>query len=269
MLEPPFPEFFSYNVSGLGIPERYFPIKNLNRIGSLVAFFILLSGSVGTFLYGIYAAYAATQKHGLAMIDDKLIVPAIIAFGLFLPGLAAGWLAYVNWNRGVGLYERGVAIRSRKGIQSWRWEDMLSLTVAVTRHYTNGIYSGTPHVYTLFNRQNERLVINDAFVKVDELADAIEQSLFPSLYERAAQQYNDGQLQAFGPVVVSKAGIQIGKKTYPWADVKEVSIHQGVLKVSRVDGGWFSGASASAAAIPNLRVLLTIINQVVGLKTGK
>ena len=269
MLEPAFPEAFSSMVTGLGTPRRYFPVKNLNRIGSLVAFFIFLGGSVGIFLYGIYAAYVAAQQHGPAMIDDKLVVPAIIAFGLFLLGLAAGWSAYVSWNRGVGLYERGFAIRSRKGVKFWRWEDILSLTAAITRHYTNGVYTGTTHVYTLFNRENERLVINDAFVKVDELADVIEQNLFPSLYEHAAQQYNDGESLFFGPVAVSKAGIRIGKKTYPWADVKEVSIHQGILKVSKIDGGWFSGASASAASIPNLRVLLTIIHQVVGLKTGK
>jgi hypothetical protein len=48
--------------------------------------------------------------------------------------------------------------------------------------------------------------------------------------------------------------------------VKEVSIHQGILKVSRKDGGWFSGASAAASVIPNLRVLLAIIQQLVGLK---
>jgi hypothetical protein len=50
--------------------------------------------------------------------------------------------------------------------------------------------------------------------------------------------------------------------------VKEVSIHQGILKVSRKDGGWFSGASAAASVIPNLRVLLSIIDQVTGVKAG-
>jgi hypothetical protein len=267
MNNPPFPEDFSSIVIGLGAPKRYFPVKNLNRVGSLVAFFIFLGGSVSVFLYGLYNTYLAYQKHGPAMIDDKLTAPAIIAFILFLLGLAAIWSAYANWNKGVAVYERGFAIRDRRGIQTWRWEDIVSLTSAVTRHYTNGIYTGTTHVYTLFNRQNERLVINDVFVKVSELANEIEQSIFPLLYEPAAQQYNDGQSLVFGPVAVSKAGIQIGKKTYPWTDVKEVSIHQGVLKVSKKDGGWFSGAGAAASAIPNLRILLTIIDQVAGLKT--
>jgi fumarate reductase subunit D len=267
MNNPQFPEAFTTIVIGLGAPKRYFPVKNLNRIGSLVAFFIFLIGSVLVFLYGIYDTFMAYQKYGPAMIDDKLTAPVVIAFVLFLLGLAAGWSAYASWNRGVASYERGFAIRDRKGIQIWSWEDIVSLTSAVTRHYTNGIYTGTTHVYTLFNRQNERLLINDIFVKVDELAKDIEQGIFPLLYARAASEYNAGQKLVFGPVVISKDGIQISKKTYPWTDVKDVSIHQGILKVSKKDGGWFSGASASAASIPNLRVLLTIIDQVAGLKT--
>ena len=269
MIEPPqYPQEFSSSVINLGTPVRYFPVKNLNRIGSLVAFFIFLIGAVGLFFYGIYSAYSSYQKHGISIVDDKLIVPVIIAIVLFLLGILAGWSAFDNWNKGVLLYGQGFALRSRKGVKTWRWDEIVSMTAAVTRHYTNGIYTGTTHAYTLFNRQSEKLVLNDIFKKVEELAEAIGQNLFPLLYERAAQEYNEGKLLTFGPVTTSKAGIQIGKKVYPWTEVKDVSIHQGTLKVSKKDGGWFSGATASAAAIPNLRVLLAIIDQVVGLKTS-
>ncbi len=265
---PPFPEAFTSVVIGLGAPKRYFPIKNLNRAGSLVAFLILLTGSVLVFLYGLYTTFVAYQKHGPATIDDKLVWPAIIAFILLLPGLAAGWSAYVNWKKGVALYERGFAVRDRKGFRSWHWEEVASLTAAVTRHYSSGIYTGTTHLYTLYNQRNERLVLNDVYVKVEELAKAIEECIFPLLYGRAADQYNTGLMLVFGPMAINKAGIQIGKKTYPWAEVKEVSIQQGTVKVSKKDGGWFSGSSAAVASIPNLRVLLAIIHQMVGVKTG-
>jgi len=267
MNNPQLPEAFASMAIGLGAPKRYFSIKNLNRVGSLVTFIILLGGSVLVFLSGIYVTYTAYQQHGPAMIDDKLVTPAIIAFIMFLVALAVGWAAYANWNKGVVVYERGFVARDRKGLHPWRWGEIVSLTSAIVRHYTNGIYTGTSHVYTIFNRQNVRLVLNDTYVKVEELAKVIEESIFPLLYERAAQQYNAGQTLVFGPVAISKSGIQISKKTYPWTEVKEVSIHQGILKVSKKDGGWFSGASAAASAIPNLRILLTIIDQVAGLKT--
>ncbi len=181
-------------------------------------------------------------------------------------GLAAGRAAYVNWNKAVAVYERGLAFRDRKGVQTWRWEEIISLTAAVTRHYTcRDIYRYDPCLQ-LINLRNQRLVFNDIYAKVEELAKAIQDAIYPILYERAAQQYNAGQMLVFGPVAISKAGIQIGKKTYPWTDVQQVSIRQGILKVSKNGGGWFSGASASASVIPNLNVLLNIIHQVVGLK---
>ena len=267
MNNPQLPEAFN-SVPGLGMPKAYFPVKGINRGGSLVFFFLFLGGSAAVFLYGLYDAYLAYQRHGPAMLDDRLTAPAIGALVLFGLGLLGGWSAYANWNKGAAVFERGFACRDRKGIKAWRWEDVVSLTAAVTRHYTNGIYTGTSHVYTLFNRQNERLVLNDVYAKVEELAKAIEQNIYPALYERAAGLYNSGQVLTFGPVAISKSGIQIGKKTYPWTDVQQVSIQKGVLRVSQKGGGWFSGASAMAASIPNLGVLLSIIDQTVGIKAG-
>ncbi len=267
MNNPQIPEAYG-SVLGLGLPKSYHPARGVNRAGNLIFFFLLLIGSVAVFFFGLYDAYLAYQSHGPAMLDEKLTTPSIVALVLFALGALAGWGAYVNWNKGVAIFEQGFTCRDRKGFTTWRWDDVNSLTAAVTRHYTNGIYTGTTHVYTLFNRQNEKLVLNDAYAKVEALAKTIEQSIYPRLYQQAAGLYNAGQVLTFGPVAISKGGIQVGKKSYPWAEVKQVSIHQGFLKVAQKDGGWFSGASAMASAIPNLGVLLSIIDQTVGLKAG-
>ncbi len=267
MNNPQIPEAY-LSVIGLGAPRGYFPVKGWNRWGGLIFFFIFLVGAVLVFSLGVYDTYVAYQSNGPAMIDDKLTGPLVIAVILFALGLLAGRGAYANWNKGVAAYERGFAYNDRKGLQIWGWENVVSMASAITRHYTNGIYTGTTHMYTLYNRQNQRLVLSDTIGKVEELAQHIDQNIFPLLYGRTADQYNAGQAIVFGPVAISKMGIAIGKKTYPWTDVQEVSIHQGILKVSKKDGGWFSGASAAASTIPNLRVLLTIIQQVVGLKAG-
>ena len=261
------PETFT-SVTGLGAPRAYYPSKNWNRWGNLVICLVILIAAALVLLYGVYETYAAYQQNGPAMIDDKLPVPLVIAFLMAGFGVLAGWGAYANWKKGALICEGGFAYNDRKGLQVWSWEGVVSMRSAITRHYTNGIYTGTTHVYTLFNRQNQRLVLSDTIKKVEDLANQIDENIFPRLYELAAGQYNSGQTIISGPVAISKEGITLSRKTYPWADVKEVSIHRGVLKVSRKEGGWFSGASASAGSIPNLRVMLTIIHQVVGLKSG-
>jgi hypothetical protein len=264
----PFPKGFASMESELGAPKGYFPVKKLIRTGSLAAFFCLLGCSVVVFLNGLSVTYRAYQKHGPVMIADALLEPGILAFVLFLTGLAAGWWAYANWSKGVFVYERGLAIHDRKGTRTWRWEEIVSLTAAVTHPYLSGISNGTVHVYRLTNRQNQHLIVNDITCNVEELATIIQDAIFPRLYDQAAQRYNAGQRLVFGPVVIGKGGIRIGKKTYPWNEVQKVSIQQGILKVTPEEREWFGGASAQASVIPNLNVLLNIIHQVVGLKTG-
>lgn len=77
--------------SSLGAPKRYFPIKNLNRVDSLVVFFFLLGCFILVFLDGLSISYLPYLKHGPVMIEDSLAAPGFVAFVLFLTGLAAGW----------------------------------------------------------------------------------------------------------------------------------------------------------------------------------
>ncbi len=251
----PFPKDFAANVIDLGVQKRYFPVKNRTRITNLVLFFVLMIGAVLVFFLGLIST------------TDTLIGFVIFAFILFLLGLGSGWSAYSNWNKGVGVYERGFALRDRKGFQVWHWTDIQSIQTQVTRHYYNGIYTGTTHVYTLLNNQNVKLKINDVFQKVEELAEAIEQNIYVRLHNAAIDAYNGGGRLTFGPIGVDKAGLHIGKKDFAWNNIKQVSLGRGFLQVSPQGGGLFKSASIQASAIPNLRVLLSIIDQVVGVKT--
>jgi hypothetical protein len=259
--------FASYPAD-LGAARHYFPARDLYRSGNLIAFFALLIGSVLIALVGLNETNTAILKHGPALIDDKLAVPGTIALLLLLLGLVAGRSAYMNWNKGVSLYEHGLAVRERSGVRAWRWEDIISMTSTVTRHYTIGIFTGTTHDFHLTNRLNESLQLTDIYAEVEKLAKFTRDAIFPRLYEQASQQYNAGHVLVFGPVTISNTGIQLGKKTYPWTDVHQVSIQRGIFKVSKRGGGWFSGATVQASAIPNLEVLLNLVHQVVGLQVG-
>jgi hypothetical protein len=262
------PDAFS-TVMGLGALQSFIPAKKSHRIGNLIACFLLVPAAAALFLFGLYDAYQGYVHYGPAMIDDKLLAPGIFALILFGLGALAGWGAYSAWNKALAVYAGGLAYNDRKGLQTWPWQDVAQFYAAVTRHYTNGIYTGTTHVYTLHHRDGKRLTLNDAFKNIDKVAAAIEEKIFPHLYARASELYNSGQAVVFGPVTINKGGILMGKKTFPWSEVQQVSINQGMVAIAKKGGGWFSGTSVMASAIPNLRVLLSIIDQIVGVKAGK
>jgi len=264
---PQLPETSS-SQSSLGGLKETFPLRKGRRWAWLAAALVFLGSSAGVAAYGLYLANIGWKRYGAAVVTESLFWPVIATAGLFLLSLIFAGAAYANWVKAIMLYQNGFAYKDRRGLHPWRWRDVASLRMAVTRHDIFGIHTGTTHAYTVENRSGNRLVLNDGFSRVEELARVIEENIFPLLFEQATQQFNFEKNLNFGPIMVNKAGIQINRKSFGWGEVQQVSVHQGILKISEKRGGWFSGASAATAAIPNLRVLLSIVSQVVKVKAG-
>jgi hypothetical protein len=257
------------SVMGLGAVQQVYLLRKSNKWGSVIAAVLCLGGSAVVLFGGIWYTIDQWQRFGPAIIARTISVPILFSGILFLLGILAAWSAFSNWKKAVVLYMNGLAYSDRKGVQAWRWEEFGSLTSAVTKHYTNGIYTGTTHAYTLLKNDGSRIVLNDSLTNVEEVSNRIREKIFPLLYKRYADAYNAGQRVVFGPVALSKTeGLQVGKKIYPWDQVGQVSIHQGYVRISKKGGGWFSGATAAASMIPNVELLLSIVDQVVGVKAG-
>ncbi|MEJ5224140.1 MAG: DUF6585 family protein [Anaerolineales bacterium] len=262
------PEVFA-SVFGLGAPVAYYPVNKWNRWGSLAAGLIFFFGGALAGLFGLYYAYSQSQQYGPAVFMNNLLPFAIGAGIAVLLGLFGFWSAYDNWSRAVVLYNDGLAYHDNKGLQLWRWDEVAEFFFSITRHYTNGVYTGTTYVYTLHKTDGAKLSFDNKYGKDDipKLGGAIEKAVLPIQYKRAADAYNAGQVVAFGPVAISKEGITISKKMYPWDEVAKISLENGMLSVAKKGGGWFSGAAASVSSIPNVAALLTMIDQIIGVNS--
>ncbi|MEW5827659.1 MAG: DUF6585 family protein [Chloroflexota bacterium] len=258
------PEDFNA-VFGMGAPRAFFEVKKLTRWGEAIAALVLLGGAALALVWGVYSAFTGMQQYGQVVFWERLtpaLIISVISGGL---GLLAVWSAVVNWRKAVAFYENGLAYRDRTGIHSWRWDQAAQVFSAVTRHYTNGIYTGTTHLYTLNLADGARLKFDNKFDKIEALGHLLQELSFKPLYQKAADAYNAGQVVTFGPVAISKqGGLALGKKTYPWNEIAQVSVQKGYLQVSKKGGGWFSGANTLVSVIPNLNVALAIIDQIVG-----
>ncbi|NJN44880.1 MAG: hypothetical protein HC806_09290 [Anaerolineae bacterium] len=248
-------------------------MKKSSKVGNLIGGLISMGIAGVGFLGGAFVTISNINKYGPATTTSQLqnvMLPVLCVTAVFLLiGFAALWGAYSNWKKAAVLYQEGLGYSDNKGVRSLRWEQIAGMTSAVTKHYRNGIYTGTTHIYTLWDREGSKIVLNDVFPKVEELANIIREKIFPYLYKSAADRYNAGQIVQFGPVSISKSeGITLQKKSYKWDEVSQVNVQQGLLKVAKKGGGWFSGTNLAISTIPNYEVLLSIINQVVGVKAG-
>ena len=262
------PKQFS-NLMGMGAIVEVFPPKTAVVIQVILTVIFLIGGG-GAIAYALYILWQRWGRYYPPVILAAMapwLIGALVAFAISALLL---WSMYSRRKQAAVVYTNGFAYSDRKGVHNWRWDQVKDVTANVIRHYTNGIYTSTTHTYTLVKAGGEKLVINDAIKNVEAFYTHLQNNTLQHRYQRYADAYNRGEAVQFGPVTISKqGGIQIGKKSYVWEEIEQVAINKGVLSVKKKDGGWFSGASATAGAIPNLHVLLSIINQIVGLQSGK
>ena len=262
------PEQFA-SVYGLGTPNTvYLPGQSNRWVGAILGAFLMIGGGL-TVLYGIYDAYVKVEKYGPVIFTKALWTPLAIGVVLGLLGFLAALNAFFNWNKAVVVYEKGLAYNDNRGVQIWGWHEVDRLMVAITKHYYNGIYTGTTYLYTLQKADGSKLKLDNKFSKIELLGRAISQNVAPHQYQKLVTAVKAGQTVALGPIAINKDGIAIGKKTYSWNEIEQVGIQQGFVSIKKKGGGWFSGASASAASIPNLDALLAVIDQIVGVKSGR
>ncbi|HBG74070.1 MAG: hypothetical protein A2X25_08265 [Chloroflexi bacterium GWB2_49_20] len=254
------PEEFS-SMAGFGELVNFFPARKIKFWLPVIYGTVFLIISLASFLFGITMSSQEIRQHGTIVVGSLLFWPGIIALTAFLLAVWMAWLAYTRWGLSAAVYQNGFAFNNRKGLHTWFWQDVVSLYMAVTRHYTNGIYSGTTHVYSIVNKNGKCLVLNDVINKVEEMAGLIEEYIYSGLYSQASQSYNSGKKLAFGNVILDAGGIGIGKKEYAWNQVERVFLRQGVLHIVRKDGSFFKNARVRVAAIPNFRVLISILEQ--------
>ncbi len=251
---------------GMGTPIRLYLVKKTTKYVNAFLGVLFLLAAAALFLFGAYYTYDLISTHGSAMLWSTFAPFLIGSVVVGLLGLWMVWSAFSNWKKALMIYQNGFAYSDRKGVTNWNWQDVASIKAAVTKHYTNGIYTGTTHIYTIENRTGEKIMVNDSITKVEEAAKDLRSNVFPILYQSFSQAYNSGQPVCFGPVTLSRtSGILIGKKSYTWDQVKKVSISNGMISVAKKDGGWFSGAAVQASSVPNLEVMLSIVDQVVGI----
>lgn len=261
------PEQFA-SVSGLGLPLGVYPAGPANRWVSAIFGVILLISAALAALYGLYDTFVQVSKYGPVMFSKTILLPLGVAFGLFLLGFFAALNAYRNWQKAAVAYEHGLAYHDQRGLQIWRWQEVAYFFAAITKHYHNGIYTGTSYLYTLQKAEGASLKLDNKLQKIEALGQLIGQKTTPYQYERLVQGLRNGAVVQLGPVGLSQESFLLNKKAYAWDDVDQIGLRQGYLNVKKKNGGWFSGASAPVAAIPNLNALLAVVEQITKIKTG-
>ncbi len=259
------PDYFT-SVSGLGRLVDYFPLRRqkLNRFISLFLAVVCLLGGAVVLILGILETYDRYYKNGPAVVLKSISVPAAGAAILFILAAAGILGALRTWNRGVAIYSGGVASSDMRGVRAWRWEDVASIKVDIIHRQLSDKISSTQHTYVLVDNNGKRIILDESIARVEQLGIQIRETVMPLLLTRYSTAFQRGQTVHFGLVSLSlKDGIRIGKHIYPWETLRSASVEQGILHFVFQQGvvkSGIKGISVRAAEVPNLEVLLSLVD---------
>jgi len=256
-------------IDELGSVLEVFPQKNavLVKWGNAALAAACLSGGGYFLVNGILKAYENYYRHGPAVVPRTLAMPISTAALLILIGALAALAAYRYWNYFAVIYEEGLLVSNWRGAFGWRWDEVSSIRSDITYRVYTGVLGHTVHRYWLVGRDAEKAVLDDSIDQVERLAGMIRLRVIPHIFARYNNAFNTGQTLVFGPIRIHRnGGIEIGKLQYPWDQLKDVTVQKGFVQFTLWSGSDGSGASprVAVAQIPNLDVLLSILDQIPG-----
>lgn len=206
-----------------------------------------------------FVFYDTYNNSGLIFAERNVVLPLLGALGAFILGASLLISQWRNWRLAAALYENGLAYQSRTGIQQVAWSDVSAVWQRITRHYTNGIYTGTTHNYTIQTNTGQKIVLDDRLgKKVEELGKAVQTAVSNSLYPQYVNAIKNGQRVDFGPLALDNQKLYAGKKELRWDEIKAVKINKGTISVQK-DKGWFSWASVTVPQVPNFFIFYELV----------
>jgi hypothetical protein len=234
----------------LGTPTAEYRPKPIRQVSSFVGGAIMMIVGIGIVFFDMM------QRHPSGFYILGGILLAI--------GMWALWTGVRERGLQVLVFPDGLTYTIRGTTEVVRWEDITEVLQQITKHYTNGVYTGTTHIYTVRRAGRPELKFNDALKNVEQLGNTIQQETYKLLLPRAIATYNAGGILHFGKLNVSRQGLSNGKETLAWSDIKGVKLEKGVIAVSK-QGKWLNWTTATVAQTPNIFVFTALADSIIGL----
>lgn len=196
----------------------------------------------------------------------EYFVAAIVAAGVIWLLL---WIIATHRRR-ILVFTDGFVYSGLFGRDVCRWADIEGVWQSVTNHYIRRYgrtsFAGTAHVYTILRNDGKKLRLNDGVRDIALLGETIQSEVFLRLLPRNAERFNRGDTLSFGPLRIDRQGLHTGRQTLPWREVASAIIVQdGWLWITRTGQPPTTWVRLDAVSIPNLAILLSLTDDILGL----
>ncbi|MBN1247380.1 MAG: hypothetical protein JXC32_06960 [Anaerolineae bacterium] len=225
--------------------------EHLRNTGRNLGFILLLAAS------GIVAILAGPLM-GSRAVSGGVCVSSV---GLLLVVLAlwSGYVARRDRDLRVRLYEGGLVQRRGGHETVLPWEDVASVNHTVMQSRRAGVVGRTTHLCTLQTRTNRKMQFSDATLQnVSDLCRVVQERTLAPLLRDAATTLREGGTIPFGKLSANSSGVDTGRETIPWTQIRDVRIDNGFVALA-VDGKWRN--IATTGRVTNVHVLFALVRR--------
>ena len=150
-----------------------------------------------------------------------------------------------------------------------RWDEILEVFEKITAKSVNGAHVGTFYQYTIILKNSAPVKTSERLGNLEAFGQTIRNEVFERRFPEAWQRYCQGEAVRFGKFELSQQGINNGRETLPWSQIKEVAVKQGIIRLSRQGGGVLSWGQAPAAKVPNYFVMTALADRIMQAQANK
>jgi hypothetical protein len=247
------------SVFELGPQQSEHPVKTVHKLGTGILGALFAGGGIAAIAFGALGA-VQTAPQGMGPTLEAACLPGLI--GLVCLGIG-GWSlvnAWKNWGSRAAVFDRGLAVARWEDVRQIPWEEITEVWQDITKHYTNGIYTGTTHKYSIRLADDSKYSWDDKYKDIETLGRVIQSKVTNMLYPKYAAALKAGSRLEFGPLALDYNKLYSGKRELNWDDVKSVKIQGGYLSVKK-EKGWFRWVGASVPQIPNFFILYALLKE--------
>jgi Family of unknown function (DUF6585) len=210
---------------------------------------------------GAFQRVYLPKRRSWALIIANLIIALLTLF--VLVGFWLLWVIFRMPNlsrsqaaRRLYLYEQGFIVANRPDDpQVYRWDEINAVFQKIVSTRTYGIETARQYQYTITRRDGRTEKLTQFWDGIADLGPHINQCVSTALLPGTLAAIDHGQAVRFGDMTLSAGGIAGRRKSVSWAEVSQVQIYNGYVRIG-VAGKFFSLSTTAAADIPNLPLFL-------------
>jgi hypothetical protein len=149
------------------------------------------------------------------------------------------------------------------------WEQISAISMASIRYGLPWLTWGSSSRITFHLKPDGKRSLSQSLSNLDQLAITSKKYVYPGLLEQYRNSLQQGDAVQFGSIEMTRRELVLGKKRYPWSEIKKVSLERGFLSIHMRSSRLKRATRLSTQRIPNIDLCFQLMQHFINERQTK